>query len=279
MVGKPLLRRVKKVQGLRDKSASIAISSQSLKPSRLSSLPREIHLQILKHLNAAGRLGLGLTCKDMWVLVRSENTGDLKILMTDDDRREFLGLLSNNLPRYLACYECKIMHRRYVDEFGCIESGGLYKLCNNTRAVFPAPCLEYVLSYEMLDLALRFDELSSDHGVPLELLSHKCNFHDVHSGGLRCKVEVLPRVCEGRLLLRIDSYVDIDGNGYLDDQGDGIPCLPCIHMATPAFDLHCALTLRFGAMKLSSGHKWHAMERWYVLRLIPEEPALMKHAN
>jgi hypothetical protein len=242
------LRREKRIHDIRNLFQSLALSSQASKPSRLTSLPGEIQLQILEKLSDSSQLSLGLTCKALWLAVHNENTGNLGIVLTGDNTYELLGLLSNDLPRYLACDGCKALHRRHVDEFWCINTGRLYKLCTSTLAAFPAPCLGYVLSYEMLELALRFDELSSDHGIPLALLSHQCDLHDFLAGFLPCKIEVLPRICEGRLLLRIDSFVEVDCTECPGDQAERLCCYPCSHILTPVFKLHCALNIRFGAM-------------------------------
>lgn len=270
MASKAPLRRQKSIHDIRSLFQSLALSSQPSKPSRLTSLPGEIHLQILENLSHASQLSLGLTCKDLWLVVHNENTGNLRVILTGNDTYEFLGLLSNDRPRYLACYGCKVLHKRDVDEFWCINTGRWYKLCSSTCAAFPAPCLGYALSYEMLDLALRFDELSSDHGVPLTLLSHQCNLHDFLAGFLPCKIEVLPRICEGRLLLRIDSFIEVDCTECPGDQAERLCCYPCSHILTPVFKLHCALNMRFGAMSRGSS-QWCAMERWYVLTSIFED--------
>ena len=265
MAEKTLLRREKRIQNLREKFKSKAQSSQSSEPCRLTALPGEIHLQILQHLRPAGQLSLGLTCKDLWRAVHSENTGELKVILTDDDTYEFLCLLSNELPESLACYGCGMLHKRRVDEFCCIKTGQLYKLCNNTRAAFPAPCLEYALSYEMLELALRFEELSSEFGVPATLLSYQCKLHNIHDGELPCMIEVCPRIREGRLLLRIDSTIEINHyQPFAEQVGRLLPCLPCIHMTTSMFTLHCVVSLQLGMVKSTPDKSWTAVERWYV---------------
>lgn len=270
-----LLRREKRIQNLREKFESAGPSSQSAKPCRLIALPREIHLQILQHLRPAGQLSLGLTCKDLWGAVHNENTGELMVILSGDDRYEFLCLLSNELPDFLACNGCKVLHKRRVDEFCCIKSGQLYKLCDNTRAAFPAPCLEYALSYEMLDLVLRFDELSSEYGIPVQMLSHQCKLDNIDAGELPCRIEVCPQIREGRLLLRIDSSMEINHNQPLDEQVSRLLCLPCIHMDTSMFMLHCVVSLQLGMMKASPDESWSAMDRWYVLLSKSQDTELM----
>ena len=261
------LLRTKRVESLRDKYELMVISTKSHQPSRLILLPREIHLEILKHLTPAGRLSLAVTCKGLWEAVHMEYPHAFKVTMNEKDKVEFLGLMTDRYPRFLFCYcGCTTLHERLVDEFSIINNGGPYKLCaTGTRAAFPAPCLHYALSYEMLDLVLRFEELTSDYGVPASLLSHKCDLDDraTKPAQLPCRVEVLPRICDGRLLLRIDSFIKIDRCSELRKQAERIPCKPCLHMLDKAFMAHCFLTLRYGKQCTKRlGQEWSAMDRW-----------------
>lgn len=260
-MARPSLRRTDKLGGLRAIFLSQALQATT-PPSLLTSLPREVQIRILHFLPPPTQVSLGLSCPDMFPLVGDLNTGALSTILTGNDTYTLCCSLSIDRPRYLACFGCKRLHKRDTEEIPYILQGIPYRLCPNNIPASPTPCQQYTLSYEMLDLALRFDQLSSAHGLPLHILAHQCDTDDHrHGAGLPFKVDILPRICDGRLLLRIDSFVKVDcSNEFaLGDQVQQIPFLPCVHMLRIRFELCCSLNLRLGTIK--RWERWCAMER------------------
>jgi hypothetical protein len=249
-------------------SLALARLSTASSRARLTALPRELQFRIRGYLSPVSKVSLGLTCRDLWPLVSDQDTGALTITLTGRQKYELCCWLSIDHPRLLACYACKMLHKRDLEEFKYIFAGGLYQLCQNMpAAIHPSLCPQYALSYEMIELAVRFDQVSSEHGIPLGLLSRQCNTHNFHRGSpaLPLGVEILPRICNGRLLLRIDSFTEVvdTETKCAGDQTEEMFNEPCVHMTRNAFETHCGLNIRLGNY-LSGTYRadeWYAMDR------------------
>ncbi|KAI1768695.1 hypothetical protein GGR53DRAFT_476622 [Hypoxylon sp. FL1150] len=74
-------------------------------------LPLEVQWNILERLSLASRTVVGQTCRRLRQITKSDGPGLARPIELNQDRYEFLMLISRSLPDKYVCMHCRILHR------------------------------------------------------------------------------------------------------------------------------------------------------------------------
>ena len=188
--------------------------------SPFSSLPAEIHLNILSFLPASSQISLGLTCKRLWTLlpprIAHRNTFRLR---TSEGFCHFLrlacrnGPFATNMKSYIFGMS-GLSHR--PDGTGVWKAGPLW--CGT----------HYHIHHHVQDLILRRHQLSPRHGIALSVLKHDC-IHQCPQTGVRRSTIIIPHIVRNRLFLELRFDISFNLRSDLEYQKRTFYGIPCSH--------------------------------------------------
>jgi len=180
------------------------LRSQKLPP--FCSLPTEILLLVGEALPLSSQVCLTMTCKMLsYVLGDGPGIALRGKAKQDDDRKQYLQLLSREHPSLLPCFLCMILHPResLLESNPCSRFAG----CSDfypTKALF---------QYAHVQLATRAHNISPHHGLSLDKIPSPLEHWTVRGKEPRqsgIKTSSKLKIVNGRLLLKMEVEAKID---------------------------------------------------------------------
>ena len=173
----------------------------------LSRFPTEILEIIAGILPLSSGAALSVCNREMWRLLGASVLRDLKSADGLADKRDFLRLLERNLPNYLYCHHCIVLHPvprndrptswRENDEAVCVRKSGAIELKG-----------DFYICFHHVQLIMDNYRLGKDYLPPLKLLSR--NWKSRYQGDPNTRI--WGEICNGGLVIRINKALNSESH-------------------------------------------------------------------
>ncbi|MCJ1247643.1 hypothetical protein MMC30_004858 [Trapelia coarctata] len=174
--------------------------------SPLCNLPPEILLLTGEALPLPSQTCLTMTCKKMTNILGNESWLALRSkAKRDDDRKQYLQLMSQEHPSLLPCFYCMDLHRR--------ETLLKYNACSRGAGCTDVFRTKRPFHYAHVQLVMRAHHISPRHGLSLDQLPSPFDAWTLHRrepGQLGIQTSSVFKIVGGRLLLKLEVKSKVD---------------------------------------------------------------------
>ncbi|TAQ86512.1 hypothetical protein B7494_g5167 [Chlorociboria aeruginascens] len=172
----------------------------------IASLSSDLWEIIAGYLSPSNAASLALASKTILDRLGLKPWNDLNLPQNRRDKIIFLNFMDRYLPMHILCHPCAIYHIRSQPGRECIKApevlNPLFNCPNSQNPLLPAPRARITprrkLPFTFVQLTLRAQIYSSDHGIPLSTITRRWKEDGWSHATRYC-------IYDGHLLLRVTS--------------------------------------------------------------------------